>query len=142
MNDLQPKLPGPKLPSDFDPSRWAYAVFFIFFLMGAWVLSHVIEDTWHILWSYWPRIGRPQQIIVIASGVILAFLGLVIALRKKQWLRFVREVAVELSQVVWPTRSETRAATVVVVVLTLICSAIFKAMDFACKFLTDQFYGI
>jgi len=44
--------------------------------------------------------------------------------------------------VTWPTRVETRAATVVVVVITLICSALLSGMDFFWSGVTDWLYGI
>ena len=57
-------------------------------------------------------------------------------------MQFVREVAIEVSQVIWPTRSETRAATIVVIVLTIICSLIRFFMDVVWKTTTNWIYGI
>lgn len=46
-------------------------------------------------------------------------------------LVFFREVQVELGKVHWPSRKETYAATVVVLVLTLIMATYLGIVDFA-----------
>jgi len=42
---------------------------------------------------------------------------------------FLKEVRVEMPKVSWPTRTELRAATVVVIVMALIMAAIVYAFD-------------
>jgi len=42
---------------------------------------------------------------------------------------FLREVRIEMPKVSWPTRTELRAATVVVIVMALIMAAIVYAFD-------------
>lgn len=42
---------------------------------------------------------------------------------------FLKEVRVEMPKVSWPTRTELRAATLVVIVMTLIMAAIVYAFD-------------
>lgn len=128
---------------EFDPSRWAHVAFFIGFLLLAYVFSNLTEDVWAILWSYWPRsLGRPASNLSTAIGVGVALIGSLIAWRNKRWFQFVSEVAVEVSQVTWPTKAETRAATIVVIVLTLICSVILAMMDLFWSNVTDWLYGL
>ena len=55
---------------------------------------------------------------------------------------FVSEVVVEVSQVTWPTRAETRAATVVVIVISLICSGLLWFMDVTWNKVTDFLYAL
>jgi len=42
---------------------------------------------------------------------------------------FLKEVRIEMPKVSWPTRTELRAATVVVIVMALIMAAIVYAFD-------------
>jgi len=128
---------------EFDPTRWAHAAFFVGFLLLAYVFSNLTEDMWALLWSYWPReLGRPAANTATAIGVGLALVGAVIAWRNQRWFKFISEVAVEVSQVTWPTRAETRVATIVVVVLTIICSVILAMMDLFWSNVTDWLYGL
>jgi preprotein translocase subunit SecE len=52
---------------------------------------------------------------------------------KETWekiLQFFREVRVEVKKVTWPTRKETLASTVVVLITTFIISAFLGVVDF------------
>ena len=51
-------------------------------------------------------------------------------------------MATEVSQVTWPTRAETRAATIVVVVLTIVCSILLAIMDLFWSNVTDWLYSL
>jgi preprotein translocase subunit SecE len=110
--------------------------------MGAWVLSHFIEDAWAMVWAWQPQIRRPDGLYSQLAGITIAVLGTIYALRKERWFKFSIEVIEEISQVTWPTRSETRAATIVVIVITLICSTILWAMDQTWSTVTNWLYGI
>ncbi len=44
---------------------------------------------------------------------------------------FLREVQVELGKVHWPSRKETYAATIIILVLTFLMAAYLGAVDFA-----------
>jgi preprotein translocase SecE subunit len=134
--------PDAPVEREFDPSRWAHVAYFAFFLMLAWCLVHFIDDAWDIAWSIWAQLGRPQRVPGLAMGVGVALICYIYALRRKDWMRFMREVSIEVSQVIWPTRSETRAATVVVISLTLICSMLLWFMDVFWRSVTNWIYGI
>ncbi|MBN2223191.1 MAG: preprotein translocase subunit SecE [Deltaproteobacteria bacterium] len=52
---------------------------------------------------------------------------------KETWekiLQFFREVRVEIKKVTWPTRKETLASTVVVLITTFVISAFLGVVDF------------
>jgi len=52
---------------------------------------------------------------------------------KENWekiLQFFREVRVEIKKVTWPTRKETMASTIVVLVTTFIIGAFLGIVDF------------
>lgn len=128
---------------EFDPTRWVHVAFFAFFLMLVWMLVHLFEDAWDLLFLAWPNIvGRPQTGYAQLAGGIVSIIAYIYALRRKDWKTFVSEVAIEVSQIVWPTRAETRGATVVVITITLICSLLLAGMDVVWSSVTDWIYGI
>ena len=54
---------------------------------------------------------------------------------------FLSEVWIELRKVHWPTRKETYAATVVVVVLTIAVAALLGLVDFGLSYLIRAVLG-
>ena len=129
--------------NEFDPSRWTHAVFALFAFMMAWACSHLVEDVWGQLWAIWPQhIGRPNEYWAQAVGAIIGIASMIWVWSREEYFKFVSEVTTEVSQIIWPTRDETRAATVVVVVITLICSAILWMMDLFWSNVTDWLYAL
>jgi preprotein translocase subunit SecE len=127
---------------EFDPSRWAHLIFVLGAFGGSWVLAHAIEDIWAIIWSYYPQIGRPDSMQSNIAGIVIALGATVYCWRRADYFKFTTEVVVEVSQVTWPTRPEIRAATVVVIVMTLICSVLLFGMDQVWSTATNLLYGI
>lgn len=131
------------LRQDFDPSRFAHLIFVLGGFMAAWVLSNAIVDIWDLVWAQWPQsVSRPNDLYANLAGIGIAIVGTLYAWRREDWFRFCTEVVIEISQVTWPTRTETRAATVVVIVMTLISSAILFGMDKLWSAITNVLYGI
>ena len=127
---------------EFDPSRWAHVAYFAFFLMLSWALVHLTEDIWYTAQSIWPQMGRPSAYLPMGVGVGVSLLVYLYALRRRDWMDFIKQVAIEVSQVIWPTRAETRAATIVVISITLICSSLLWIMDVFWRNVTNWIYGI
>lgn len=111
--------------------------------MAAWVLAHAIEDVWDLVWAQWPQsISRPSELYSNVAGITVAIAGTLYAWRREDWFKFCTEVVIEISQVTWPTRAETRAATIVVIVMTFISALILFGMDKVWSAITDLLYGI
>ena len=128
---------------ELDPARWAYFIFVLGGFVGAWLLTNLIEDSWAILWGVWPQhVPRADEFLSNVSGIAIALVGTIIAIRNRRWFKFLTEVVVEISQVTWPSRAEVRAATGVVIIITLISSVILAGMDTVWSSLTDLLYGI
>ena len=127
---------------EFDPSRWAHLIFVLAAFVGAWVLTNFVEDIWHVSFSYWPQVGRPNPMTANLIGIGIALACTVYAWRKREWFQYTTEVVTEVSQVTWPTKAEVRVATVVVIVMTLICSVILAGIDTVWSKATDLLYGI
>lgn len=131
------------LKRDLDPSRWAHLIFVLGGFMGAWVMANAIEDGWDIIWATWPQaVSRPEALISNLAGIACAVIGTAYAWRRKDWFTFCTQVVIEISQVIWPTRAETRQMTVVVIVMTLISSGILAVMDQLWQAVTNLLYGI
>ena len=128
---------------EFDSSRWTHAIFAAFAFMAAWMFVHLIEDVWAWTWSEWPQaIPRPIDLWAKGAGIIIGIALVVWGWTREKYFKFVSEVVVEVSQIIWPTRAETRAATIVVVVITLICSGILALMDLFWSRVTDWLYAL
>ena len=122
---------------------WAHASFAVFAGIAAWMFSHLIEDVWAVLWARWPQyIGRPNDLWARGAGVVVGIAMMIWIWSRERYFNFVAEVATEVSQIIWPTKAETRAATVVVVVITLICSGILALMDAFWSRVTDWLYAL
>lgn len=132
----------PTTAREFDPRRWAHLVFVLGAFLGAWVLAHAVEDIWAAVWSYWPQVGRADELKSQIIGIAVALIATVWAWRKPHWFQYVTEVVTEVSQVSWPTKAEVRVATMVVIVMTLICSVILAGIDTVWSKVTDLLYGI
>lgn len=143
MADTPPKKrKAAKIKRDFDPSRWAHLIFVLGGFLAAWVLTNVIEDGWALVWDYYPQLARPKTLVANSVGISIAVIGTALAWRRREWFAFTTEVVEEVAQVTWPTRSEIRAATIVVIVMTIICSVLLFAMDQVWSNATDLLYGI
>lgn len=93
--------------------------------------------------------GSSANFQVLGTNFRLAhLLALVISIAVAIWLRrnervhtYAMEVGSELSKVTWPTWKDTKRATLVVIVTTLIIGAILGLLDLAWGALTRLFYS-
>ncbi|NVB36834.1 preprotein translocase subunit SecE [Pseudenhygromyxa sp. WMMC2535] len=107
------------------------------------MFSHMAEDVWGWAWATWPaQIPRPNENWAQGVGVIIGIALIVWAWSRERYFDFISQVVVEVSQIIWPTRAETRAATIVVVIITLICSGILAFMDTFWLRVTDWLYAL
>jgi preprotein translocase subunit SecE len=73
---------------------------------------------------------------IIGLGVSAAGFGW--AYMKPEYKAVAEEIASELRKVTWPTIEETRAATIAVIVASLIAAALLGLFDVFWQFLTDK----
>ena len=133
---------GNKKSKDLDPSRWAHAVFAVFGLLTVWVMTHFVEDVWAFVQSIWTQLPRVDTVMAKGIGIVVGLIITIWAWRREKYFKFITEVVVEVSQITWPTRAETRAATVVVITITLICSFLLFGMDIFWGSVTDWLYEL
>lgn len=93
-----------------------YVVFaFGFFLMGTYDLEAKVKNFELVL-----------RIVSLLVGGSLFFL----LVKSDQVNQYMHEVVVELGRVTWPTAKETRAATIVVMIMVLISGLVLSLLDF------------
>ena len=78
------------------------------------------------VWSYF---AKPNDLLVNVFAVAVAGVAALVAYRNERVYAGVVDVTRELEKVTWPTRKETYAATVVVIVTVLISAVILSSFD-------------
>ena len=74
-------------------------------------------------------VSRPSQLTVTGIGVVAGLIAIISAYRSSKIQEGITEIFAELEKVTWPTRKETSAATVVVIVTVAIASIILSLFD-------------
>lgn len=111
----------------------------LMFLGGAAVLFFLLQWTIEWLWGYFT--ASPSESIVTLFALLIVVVVGVTLFRNEKVYGLANEVALELKKVTWPGAKEVRAATIVVIVMTLISAMIIGIFDFAWAQLTDVIYG-
>lgn len=104
------------------------------FALGALLVAFVVSQTVDWVWSYF---AKPNDLVINAVAVTLAAVGAVVAYRNERVFASVHDITRELEKVSWPTRKETSAATVVVLVTVSIAAVILSAFDAIWSFFTN-----
>jgi preprotein translocase subunit SecE len=104
------------------PNKFVHLTFALGGLLAAFVLSRAAD--W--VWSYF---AKPNDLLVNVFAVAVAGMAALVAYRNERVYASVVDVTRELEKVTWPTRKETYAATVVVIVTVLISAAILSSFD-------------
>lgn len=93
--------------------------------------------------------GSSSNIQILGANFRLShLLAMILAITAAIWLRrsekvhtYAMEVGSELSKVTWPTWKDTKRATMVVIVTTVVIASILGLLDLAWGALTRLFYG-
>lgn len=114
-------------------SRWVQYVFVMVAAFVLWLADKLLT----VGWQY---IAEPNDVVVTAiSAVIGVGVGLGLYRNEKSH-RLVVDVVSELSKVSWPSRKETYASTIIVIVTSIIAAAIVGSFDFVWSAITDLLY--
>jgi preprotein translocase subunit SecE len=111
----------------------------LMYLGGGVTLFYLTQ--WTIDWI-WGRFGTPpsELFITVFAGVLALTVGIVMY-RNERIHGLANEVAAELKKVSWPSAKEVRAATIVVIVMSIISAVVLFVFDFAWSNLTELIYG-
>ena len=114
------------------PNKFVHLTFAIGGLLLAFLLAHVVD--WG--WSYF---AKPNDLVVNGFAILIAGTAAIITYRNEKVYASVVDITRELEKVTWPTRKETSAATIVVIVTVLIAAAILSSFDALWSFFTNWF---
>jgi preprotein translocase subunit SecE len=109
------------------------------YLCSGLLLFYLLKWTTDWIWGYFTR--APDQFYVTALAGLVALVAAVFFYKHERTYTLVNEVTAELKKVTWPTAKEVRAATIVVVVMTIISAAILGFFDFIWSNVTKWIYG-
>jgi preprotein translocase subunit SecE len=114
------------------PNKFVHLTFAIGGLLLAFLLAHVVD--WG--WSYF---AKPNDLVVNLLAIVVAGTAAVTVYRNERAYASIIEITRELEKVSWPTRKETSAATVVVLVTVLIAALVLSGFDAIWAFFTNWF---
>lgn len=115
-------------------TQWVQFGFIVGAVAVAYLMGHVIE----LVWS---QFDEPEPLLTQLGAVATGVIAAVVCYRHPKLRPLADEVAEELvNKVTWPTRDETKAATVVVIVTSLVAAGILGLMDFFWSWMTDLIY--
>lgn len=112
----------------------------LMYLAGGVVLFYLSKWTADWLWGYFG--GTPDELFITLGAMLLTVVVGVILYRHDRVYTLANEVAAELKKVTWPTAKEVRAATIVVIVMSVISAVILGLVfDGIWSNLTELVYG-
>ena len=120
-------------PTTIGLSRYVHFGFFAAGFILTYVLIKIVDSLWSRLWA-------SNDLVVISISVAIAGGATFYAGRHPKVNLLAKEIATELSKVTWPTRKETSAFTVTVIVTTAIAATILGLYDMFWAFLTGLVY--
>jgi preprotein translocase subunit SecE len=116
-------------------TRYVHLAFGLLGILLGFILASLFEAVARLfvedLTSYFGILQTTWVAIPIAAGATF------LMWRNKRVFEWASEVAQELKKVSWPTREETRASTVVVIVLTIIMAVFLGLFDLLWSYITD-----
>ena len=116
-------------------TRWVQAVFLVLFLCFFWLLDKLVT-------LGWSTFAEPNEIGSSAIAAVVAGFAVWGLYRHPRIQAWTNEVVAELARVAWPTRRETTASTIVVIVASLVAAAILGGFDAAWSAITDLIYKV
>jgi preprotein translocase subunit SecE len=115
-------------------SKWVHLMFAVGGLLLAFLMVKMTE--WIL--GYFMK---PKDLLVLPIGVGTAAAITIVAWRNKEFFAKAQEIILELMRVTWPTRKETSAATMVVIVTVIIFSILLGLFDMLWSWATGLIYS-
>lgn len=108
------------------------------FAVGALAAAFLLSQTSEWIWSYF---AKPNELAINAVAVVGAAVAAYLAYRNERVFATVHDITRELEKVSWPTRKETSAATIVVLVTVSIAAVILSGFDAVWSYFTNWLLG-
>jgi preprotein translocase subunit SecE len=91
------------------------------------------------VWGYFTR--TPSEFYVTTLAAAAALITGISLYRNERTYGLVNEVCAELKKVSWPTAKEVKAATIVVIIMTIVSALILGLFDLVWSNVTEFIYG-
>ncbi|RMH42107.1 MAG: preprotein translocase subunit SecE [Deltaproteobacteria bacterium] len=111
----------------------------LMFLFGGMLFFLLLQWTIDWIWGYF--VANPSEFYVTSIAFVVALAVGISLYRNERVYTLANEVATELKKVAWPNAQEVKAATIVVVIMTIISAAILGLFDMVWAGLTEIIYG-
>jgi preprotein translocase subunit SecE len=111
----------------------------LIYLFGGVLLFYLLKWTTEWIWGYFTK--SPNELWVSLAAAVVALVAGIVLYRRDKTYTLITEIAAELKKVTWPTGPEVKAATIVVVIMTVISAAILGFFDVVWSKLTEVIYG-
>ena len=108
----------------------------LFFALAGLMLAFILSRAGDWVWSYF---AKPSDLALNAGALLIASVAAFVAYRNETVFASVHDITKELEKVTWPSRKETTAATVVVLVTCLVAAVILSTFDAIWASLTNWF---
>ena len=115
--------------------RWVQLTVLVVFLFLLWLTDRVTTLVWEMF-------AEPDPAVISIGSIVVAGIVAWRMYSHADVKRWMTDVIGELTKVTWPMRKETSAATVVVIIASLIAAAILGAFDTAWSAITDLIYEV
>ena len=109
------------------------------FLCGGLLLFYMVKWSADWIWGYFTR--NPSELYVTLFAAVSALVIGIASYKSERTYGLVSDVTNELKKVTWPTAKEVKAATIVVIVMTIISAGILGLFDLVWSNLTEFIYG-
>jgi preprotein translocase subunit SecE len=109
------------------------------YICGGLLLFYLLKWSADWVWGYFTR--APDQFYITVFAAVAALITGTVMYRNERTYTLINEVTAELKKVTWPTAKEVRAATIVVVVMTIISALILGLFDLIWSNVTEFIYG-
>jgi len=132
-HDTAAHLHAPTAPKSLGLDRWVQIAFMAFALFTLWLLDKVIT-------LVWDRFAEPPPSLVTLIAAACSVAVAIGLYRQPRISRTTHDIVAELAKVSWPTRKETQASTLVVILASILAAMIVGGLDALWSALTDFIY--
>jgi preprotein translocase subunit SecE len=117
------------------PNRFIH----LLFIGGAVAMAFLLSKTGEWLLGY--VMTKPPETLIASGSAVLACLIAFILYKNDRIFELASEVTGELRKVTWPTRQETRAAMVVVIITVIAFAVVLGLYDAFWSWVTTRVYS-
>lgn len=118
-------------------TRYLNVAYLALGLLLAWLFARTSGMVFSWFGPRADRLIAGDLSLSVLIGVVIGLAVTAFCWRNPKVYKWSTEVAVELSKVTWPEKSETQRSTYVVIVFAILIAFVLAGFDFFWKFITD-----